>query len=120
MTHSNHSDIIEDLSEYQKICHINELEEKEGKKYFVNNVEIAVFKVEGEIYVLNNICPHQHSALIYDGFIEDGCVVCPAHGWMFDLKTGKLTSGGKGLDTYSVQVVEGNIYAKVIEKNFSW
>lgn len=115
----NHSD-HPDLHEYRKICRSDEIKEKEGQRYYVNNVEIAVFKVNGEIFALNNICPHQHSALIYDGFIEQGYIVCPAHGWMFDLKTGKLPSGGKGLESYPVMIVDGNIYVKVKEKKFNW
>ncbi len=109
-----------DLDDYSKICREEEIKEKEGQKFFVNNEEIAVFKVNGEIFALSNICPHQHSALIYDGFIEHGCVVCPAHGWMFDLKTGKLPSGGKGLDSYPVLTAGGNIYVKVTGKKFNW
>ena len=54
-------------------------------------VEIAVFKIDSKVFALSNICPHQHTALIYDGFVEDGCVVCPAHGWKFNLRTGKTT-----------------------------
>ena len=119
MINSNSSESI-DLTEFQKICNISELKENNGKKFIVNYVEIAVFKVNGEVFALNNICPHQHSALIYDGFIEEGCVVCPAHGWMFDLKTGKLPTGGKGLDIYHVQVSEGNVFVKVPEKKFNW
>ncbi len=120
MINTNLSEEAEDLSEYSRICHIDEIKEKEGRRYYINNVEIAVFKVEGEIYILNNICPHQHSALIYDGFIEKGCVVCPAHGWMFDLRTGKLLTGGRGLETYPVCITDGIVYSKVKEKKFNW
>ena len=38
---------------------------------------------------MSNICPHQQTRLIYDGFVEDEFVVCPAHGWKFNLGTGK-------------------------------
>ena len=108
------------LNEFTRVCSLDELKEYEGRKYVVNNVEIAVFKVKEEVFVLDNICPHQHSSLIYDGFIEKDCVVCPAHGWMFDLRTGKLPSGGKGLTVYPVNIAGGYVYAKVKEKRFNW
>jgi nitrite reductase/ring-hydroxylating ferredoxin subunit len=85
----------------------------------VNNVEIAVFLINHKVHVLNNICPHKHSALIYDGFIENEFVVCPAHGWMFSLETGKTPDGSKGLDTYESIIVEGEIYVKVEEEKYS-
>ncbi len=72
----------------QKFVRVSELRENQGKRFLINDVDIAVFKVNGEIFVLNNVCPHQHTSIIYDGIIEDGCIVCPAHGWMFNLKTG--------------------------------
>ncbi len=73
---------------FTKICSVLDIEENAGKRFIINETEIAVFKSNGNIFALNNICPHQQTALIYDGFIEEGCVVCPAHGLKFDLRTG--------------------------------
>ena len=119
MKNLNHSDLI-DIESYSKVCPVNDLKEREGKRFIVNDIEIAVFKVSGEIYALSNICPHQHTALIYDGFIEDGCIVCPAHGWMFDLKTGLVPTKKSGLNTYPVQVSDNYIYVKAEKKQFNW
>lgn len=105
---------------YVKICKVSDLKENQGKRFIINDVDIAVFKVDGEIFVLNNICPHQHTALIYDGFIEDGCVVCPAHGWMFNLKTGKQPTGARGLDSYPVKIIDDQIYSLVKPKELKW
>lgn len=105
---------------YLKICKIADLNEKQGKRFLVNDVDIAVFKVDDEIFVLNNVCPHQHTALIYDGFIEDGCVVCPAHGWMFNLKTGRQPTGVRGLDSFPVRIIDDEVYALVKPKELKW
>jgi len=111
---------MSETNEFTKLCSVNELREKSGKRFIVGNVEVAIFKVDGKIYALSNICPHQHTALIYDGFIENNCVVCPVHGWTFDLQTGELNSGGRGLDTYEVNVIDQIIYVKVKQKEFNW
>jgi nitrite reductase/ring-hydroxylating ferredoxin subunit len=105
---------------YTKVCTFSELKENQGKRFLINDVDIAVFKVDGEIYVLNNVCPHQHTSVMYDGFIEDGCVVCPAHGWMFNLKTGKQPTGARGLDSYPVKIVDDEILALVKPKELKW
>lgn len=102
------------------ICLLNELTEKSGKKFIINETEIAVFKVDEKIYVMHNICPHQHSAIIYDGFIEDCYVVCPAHGWQFNLETGKLPKGGNGLQVYQSVIENGIVAAKVFPKQYKW
>jgi len=105
---------------FTKICSVLDIEENAGKRFIINETEIAVFKSNGNIFALSNICPHQQTALIYDGFIEEGCVVCPAHGWKFDLRTGNKKSGSRGLDSYEVKIVDEIIYVKVVPKKFNW
>ena len=117
--HSNHLNRHEEEG-YNLICNVNELEERTGKRFLVNDIEIAVFKVKDEIFALNNICPHQQSHLIYDGFIEEDFVVCPAHGWKFNLRTGKKDSGSNGLDSYPVKLIEEGVYVKVHSKKINW
>ncbi len=107
-------------NEFKRVCNIDDLKEKVGKRFFIDDVEIALFKVDGKIYALSNICPHQHTALIYDGFIEDCKVVCPAHGWEFDLKTGRMAQNRKGLDTYEVEVNDREVFVKVFKKELNW
>lgn len=103
-----------------KVCKYTDLQEKLGRRFFVNDVDIAVFKVDGKVYALNNMCIHQKAAIIYDGFIEDGKVTCPAHGWQFDLQTGRVPNGIKGLDPYEVKIIDGDIYVKAYPRKLRW
>jgi nitrite reductase/ring-hydroxylating ferredoxin subunit len=105
---------------YSKVCTVSELKQNQGKRFLINDVEVAVFKIEEEIFIVSNICPHQHTALIYDGFIEAGCVVCPAHGWMFNLKTGKQPTGARGLDIYPVKIIDDEVFTIVKAKELKW
>jgi NAD(P)H-dependent nitrite reductase small subunit len=105
---------------FTKICSVRDIEEDAGKRFIIDDTEIAVFKSNDNIFALSNICPHQQTALIYDGFIEEGCVVCPAHGWKFDLQTGNKKSGSRGLNSYEVKIVDEIIYIKVVPKKFNW
>jgi len=102
------------------LCSMNDLTEGIGKKFIVNDIEIAVFKISSEVFVLSNICPHQQTHLIYDGFIEANFVVCPAHGWKFNLRTGKKDSGSNGLDSYPAKIFEENVFVKVHSKKLNW
>lgn len=107
-------------SGFTKICFLKDLKENEGKKFFIDENEIAVFKVDGIVYALSNRCPHQQSANIYDGFIEEGCVVCPVHGWMFNLKTGKTPGERKGLSSYETRVINSEVFVKFIPNEWKW
>ena len=106
--------------DYKRLCKLSELKENQGQRFIVDDIEVAVFKIAEEIFAVSNICPHQHTALIYDGFIEDGCVVCPAHGWIFNLKTGKQPTGARGLDTYSTKIINGEVFVLINKKELKW
>ena len=84
------------------------------------SADVAVFKSDKKIYAINNICPHQKTALMYEGFIEDCNVVCPVHGWEFNLATGKMPDGRRGLDSFETKMVDGFIFVKVIKKEMNW
>lgn len=105
---------------FTKICKVSELKENQGKRFLINEVDVAVFKINEEVFAVSNTCPHQHTTIIYDGIIEDECVVCPAHGWMFNLKTGKQPTGARGLDTFPVKIIDDEVFALVMQKKFKW
>lgn len=105
---------------YTKLCKFDELLERAGRRFMVDDTEVAVFKINNIVYALSNICPHQRTALIYDGFIEDEFVVCPAHGWKFNIKTGLQPKGQSGLDSFPVMIVKDDVYVKVFKKEFKW
>ena len=65
----------------------SEIPEGGAKLVRVNAEEVAVFKRGGEICAIQNLCPHEGGQLS-KGWIEDEAVVCPLHGYQFNLKTG--------------------------------
>jgi len=69
------------------VIRADEIKEGTAKLVRVNNEEIAVFKHKGQLCAMQNACPHEGGQLSA-GWIEDGAVVCPLHGYQFDLKTG--------------------------------
>jgi nitrite reductase/ring-hydroxylating ferredoxin subunit len=105
---------------FTELCSVNDLNEAQGKRFIVDETEVALFKVNSNVFAVGNICPHQHTALIYNGFVEDVYVVCPAHGWMFDLRTGKTPSGSRGLEQYEVKIVGDKVFVNVNKKEFKW
>jgi NAD(P)H-dependent nitrite reductase small subunit len=109
-----------ELEGFQKVCKVNELKDKTGKRFFVDDVEVAVFKVNGNVFALSNICPHQKVHLIYDGYVDGETVICPIHGWQFQLKDGTVPSGGRGLESYEVKIFNDDVFIKVIKKELKW
>ncbi|HUR72294.1 MAG TPA: Rieske (2Fe-2S) protein, partial [Candidatus Limnocylindrales bacterium] len=71
-----------------------EISEGTAKLVRVNNQEIAVFKHEGRLCALQNICPHEGGQLSA-GWIDNGAAVCPLHGYRFDLASGACANDAK-------------------------
>ncbi|MBU0475836.1 MAG: nitrite reductase small subunit NirD [Bacteroidetes bacterium] len=110
----------DELKGFEKVCKVSKLNENEGQHFKVNEIDVALFKVDDKVYALNNICPHQHANIMHDGFIENGTVICPAHGWGFNLCNGKMQDAGAKLDSYEVKIVDEFVYVKVFGKKFNW
>ena len=53
---------------------------------------LAVFLVEGRVHVIDNQCLHVGSPLD-GGAVEGHDVLCPWHGWRYDLRTGAHRTG---------------------------
>lgn len=76
----------------------------------VGGTPVALFRVDGIVYATHNICTHQF-AFLSDGYVEDGCVECPLHQALFDIRTGKARSAPASVDlrTFAVKEEDGVI-----------
>jgi ferredoxin-nitrite reductase len=68
-----------------------EIAEGCGTMITVNRTEVAVFKSEGRLYATQSWCPHAGGALA-TGMVDGGEIVCPAHGYRFNLQTGACST----------------------------
>lgn len=78
------------MGEFVKAAKKSEIPEDTGKKVEVNGVEVGLFKVKGQVCAIHSVCPHQGGPLD-EGGNHDGMVMCPWHGWEFNVTTGKCT-----------------------------
>lgn len=65
----------------------------------VRGKEIGIFLLNGNVYALDDVCPHAH-ALLSQGFVEGEEIECPLHGARFHIPTGKCTKEPGGRDLY--------------------
>ena len=91
------------------LCKESEVPEGRGKSVLVDGVDVALFKVNGNIFALENSCPHKGGPLA-EGEITNGCcITCPLHNWEFDLKTGKSTGDDLLAKTFPVKIDNGEV-----------
>ncbi len=75
--------------------------------------ELALYRVGGQYYCVENFCPHKGAPLA-DGRLSGHSVTCDWHGWRFDLRTGAcLNRPADAVETYEVVVEDGWIKIKV-------
>ena len=91
----------------QVICKTDDVPEGKGKTFEIDGKKVAVFKVEGNFYAVNDTCIHKGGPL-GEGYLNDTVVTCPWHGWQFDVASGKSPVNPEAkIETYSV-TVEGD------------
>jgi nitrite reductase (NADH) small subunit len=74
------------------VARAGELADDEGRVVEHGGREYALWRLaDGTVRVLDNHCLHLSGPLA-DGLIEDGCVICPWHGWTYELSTGRRRS----------------------------
>lgn len=99
-----------------KSC-LKEKELKEGhlKHMQVSGKSILLVKQGGQIFAVSNICPHEGCSLD-KGVLNEYLVMCPCHGWKFDVRTGEFIENKLlKLATYRCKMENGKIYVQVTD-----
>jgi glutamate synthase domain-containing protein 2 len=69
------------------VCALSDLRPGQGHPVTIQGRRLALFLHNGEIYALEDRCPHREGQLSR-GCVENGEAICPLHGWNFDLRSG--------------------------------
>jgi naphthalene 1,2-dioxygenase system ferredoxin subunit len=77
----------------------------------VNQKNLAVYHVNGQIYCSDNVCTHGN-ALLSDGVLEGHEIECPFHQARFDVRDGRVTCepASKAMKTFPIKVADGRIW----------
>lgn len=95
---------------FYKVCTTTDIPENRAKIVFINGENIAIFKYEGKISAVSNICRHQHGP-IGEGKIVDGCITCPWHGYQYYPQNGQSPPPfTEKLETYDVKVIQDKVW----------
>ncbi|KAF0208758.1 MAG: ferredoxin-thioredoxin reductase catalytic domain-containing protein [Actinomycetota bacterium] len=75
----------------------------------VGRRDIAVARVGDEFFALANVCRHAFAPLA-EGFMDGYTVMCPWHGWRYDVRDGTTDHPDADVRTFPVSVVEGEVF----------
>jgi nitrite reductase/ring-hydroxylating ferredoxin subunit/DMSO/TMAO reductase YedYZ heme-binding membrane subunit len=95
---------------FVELCSVGEIPEKRARIFPIGGERVAVFRYDGLISALSNVCRHQNGPL-GEGLVVDGCVVCPWHGYQYRPASGTSPPPfDDKVATYRVRVVAGRVW----------
>ncbi len=118
---------VREPDEFERLFSLAELELNAIRRATVGGHRVCVVRTVAGVFAFGAVCPHQGGAMC-DGLIrgtmdpsprneyrfghEGEVVVCPWHGYEFDVRTGESVGGvirGR-LGAYPVEVRDGDVY----------
>ncbi|WP_206996380.1 anthranilate 1,2-dioxygenase ferredoxin subunit AndAb [Trinickia mobilis] len=103
------------MSTWHDIGALDDFVEDEPSAVSADGVSIAIFRMGDELFALHDLCTHE-TAPLSEGFVEDGCVECPLHQGLFDLRTGEARKAPceKPVQTYPIRIAAGRVEVQVM------
>src|SRR5688572_11605354 len=93
---------------WSRVAEVTELRGDGPFAASVDGVDLVVVRARGELRVYEGHCPHQ-GALLAEGELVDGALVCRNHHWRFDAATGQRAGGKQCLRACPSQVQGGEL-----------
>ena len=94
------------------ICRLSELREGEAMRVDLEDRELLVAMVEGEIFITDAWCTHQRSDLTM-GILAGRTVRCALHQALFRLDTGEVLEGPGGESPESIPRLK--VYKPIVD-----
>jgi nitrite reductase/ring-hydroxylating ferredoxin subunit/DMSO/TMAO reductase YedYZ heme-binding membrane subunit len=86
------------------------ISEKCARVVTLGGERVAIFRYDGKISAVSNVCRHQNGPL-GEGKIVDGCITCPWHGYQYLPATGASPPPfPEKVETYRTRVVNGRVW----------
>jgi nitrite reductase/ring-hydroxylating ferredoxin subunit len=96
---------------FVRVASLADVPEGRGLHIEHGGTTLALFKLgDGRLYACGAACPHEDGPLA-EGWIEGDVVVCPWHGYDFELTTGR----GRAVPEFSVPVYPVRVVDTAVE-----
>ena len=99
---------------WHDVASIAEVTEEQPLGVKVGDKDIGLYKVKGEVYAIEDVCPHAY-ALLTSGFVDGDTMECPLHQACFHIPTGKCTNppAERDLVVYPVRIEGSKVFVQV-------
>jgi methionine sulfoxide reductase heme-binding subunit len=95
---------------FVEVCKVDRISEKRATIVSLSGERVAVFRYDGKVSAISNVCQHQNGPL-GEGRIIDGCITCPWHGYQYQPQSGSAPAPFKEkVPTFQCKVVAGTVF----------
>ena len=94
------------------VARVDDMRDGEARHVTIGKRDVAVFRVHGEFFALSNICRHAFAPLA-EGWMDGHVVMCPWHGWRYDVRDGTTDHPDADVKVYEVAVRDGEVFVSV-------
>ena len=102
------------MSNFVEAMSMDALPEGTSAAVSIAGMPIALFNVGGQVYAIDDTCPHFGASLGGSGKLNGRIVTCSMHGMKIDVVTGRFpASEGFAVASYPVMVLAGVIHVAV-------
>jgi nitrite reductase/ring-hydroxylating ferredoxin subunit/DMSO/TMAO reductase YedYZ heme-binding membrane subunit len=92
-----------------EVCNVDDIPEKQAVIVCAAGERVAVFRYDGKVSAISNLCRHQNGPL-GEGRIIDGCVTCPWHGYQYLPDSGASPPPfTEKVPTFRTRIVNGKV-----------
>jgi nitrite reductase/ring-hydroxylating ferredoxin subunit/DMSO/TMAO reductase YedYZ heme-binding membrane subunit len=96
--------------EFVNACAVADIPENRARIFCLSGERVAIFKYDGKISAVSNVCQHQNGPL-GEGKIVFGCITCPWHGYQYQPDTGASPPPFvEKVPTFNVRVRNGRVF----------
>ncbi|MBI5385604.1 MAG: ferric reductase-like transmembrane domain-containing protein [Verrucomicrobia bacterium] len=93
-------------------CAVADILEKRARIICLSGERVAIFKYDGKVSAVSNVCQHQNGPL-GEGKVLDGCITCPWHGYQYLPDTGASPPPFvEKVPTFNVRVRHGRVFVR--------
>lgn len=94
------------------VCLATELVDGTARHVKIGKNDIAVVRVGEDVYALSNVCRHAFAPLA-EGYVDGHVLVCPWHGWRYDVTDGTTDHPNADVRTYPAHLRDGMVFVTV-------
>ncbi|HEX6879780.1 MAG TPA: Rieske 2Fe-2S domain-containing protein, partial [Terriglobales bacterium] len=94
---------------YVEVCRVADIKENRARIVCLSGERVAIFKYDGKLSAVSNVCQHQNGPL-GEGRVIDGCITCPWHGYQYVPDSGSAPPPfTEKIPTFNLQLIDDRI-----------